>query len=310
MSLSFKSLIFYMKFKGISFNYIDEFSAMEILEYKNYYFKLNSYVDNYPKRLVRYQNDLVERYQPVDFKNLVDLASLDMQLRYIIIKFCLDIEHSAKLKILRSITRLNDEDGYEVVGNFFNHVKANSNIKNPYKKMLKHLKYDSYRELDYDKYEQNTPIWFLIEYLQFGDLCWFIEFLYNEYKINEFKQLSKTLRFVKNIRNKAAHNTPILNNIVSINQINGNDKNVLITQYGKKLGVSKKLLDKRLRNYNIHDILAMFFVYDNVVMSSSMREHRVLEFQDFMNRAKRNKNIYDERFKSVYRFFIKVLENY
>ncbi|MEB6297571.1 Abi family protein [Staphylococcus xylosus] len=283
---------------------------MEILEYKNYYFKLNSYVDNYPKRLVRYQNDLVERYQPVDFKNLVDLASLDMQLRYIIIKFCLDIEHSAKLKILRSITRLNDEDGYEVVGNFFNHVKANSNIKNPYKKMLKHLKYDSYRELDYDKYEQNTPIWFLIEYLQFGDLCWFIEFLYNEYKINEFKQLSKTLRFVKNIRNKAAHNTPILNNIVSINQINGNDKNVLITQYGKKLGVSKKLLDKRLRNYNIHDILAMFFVYDNVVMSSSMREHRVLEFQDFMNRAKRNKNIYDERFKSVYRFFIKVLENY
>ncbi|WP_171031802.1 Abi family protein [Staphylococcus xylosus] len=299
-----------MKFKGISFNYIDEFSAMEILEYKNYYFKLNSYVDNYPKRLVRYQNDLVERYQPVDFKNLVDLASLDMQLRYIIIKFCLDIEHSAKLKILRSITRLNDEDGYEVVGNFFNHVKANSNIKNPYKKMLKHLKYDSYRELDYDKYEQNTPIWFLIEYLQFGDLCWFIEFLYNEYKINEFKQLSKTLRFVKNIRNKAAHNTPILNNIVSINQINGNDKNVLITQYGKKLGVSKKLLDKRLRNYNIHDILAMFFVYDNVVMSSSMREHRVLEFQDFMNRAKRNKNIYDERFKSVYRFFIKVLENY
>lgn len=54
----------------------------------------------------------------------------------------------------------------------------------------------------------------------------------------------------------------------------------------------------------------MFFVYDNVVMSSSMREHRVLEFKNFMNRAKRNKNIYDERFKSVYRFFTKVFENY
>ncbi|RIN72366.1 hypothetical protein BU015_12590, partial [Staphylococcus simulans] len=131
---------------------------------------------------------------------------------------------------------------------------------NPYSKMLKHLKYDSYRKLDYSKYEENTPIWFLIEYLQFGDLCWFIEFFYNEYGFKEYKELSKTVRFVKNIRNKAAHNTPILNNIVLTNQINGNDKSVLITQFVKGLGVNKNLLNKRLRNYNIHDILAMLYV--------------------------------------------------
>ncbi|PTJ14729.1 hypothetical protein BU038_09450, partial [Staphylococcus simulans] len=115
MSLSFKSLIFYMKFKGVNFNYIDEYEAMKILEYKNYYFKLNSFVDNYPMQKVRYQNALIERYQKVDFKNLVDLASLDMQLRYIIIKFCLDIEHSIKLNILRTITKVDSEDGYNVV---------------------------------------------------------------------------------------------------------------------------------------------------------------------------------------------------
>lgn len=79
MSLSFKSLIFYMKFKGVNFTYINEIEAMKILEYKNYYFKLNSYVDNYPKQKVRYQNELVERYQKVYFINLVDLANLDMR---------------------------------------------------------------------------------------------------------------------------------------------------------------------------------------------------------------------------------------
>lgn len=299
-----------MKFKGVRFNYIDEFEAMEILKYKNYYFKLNSYVDNYPKQKVRYQKQLIERYQTVDFKNLVDLASLDMQLRYIIIKFCLDIEHSIKLNIIRNITKDNNEDGYTIVQSFFDYVKTTSSIKKPYKKMLKYLKYDSYRQLDYNKYENNTPIWFLIEYLQFGDLCWFIEFLYNEHNLDEYKELSKTIRFVKNIRNKAAHNTPILNNIVLNNQINGNDKSVIITRFGKSLGIKDKQLNKKLRNYNIHDLLAMFFVYKIVVLSPNMKKHRLEEFKSFMDRAKRNSSIYDERFISVYKFFKKILENF
>ncbi|NJH85601.1 hypothetical protein GLV96_03395 [Staphylococcus agnetis] len=310
MSLSFKSLIFYMKFKGVKFTYIDETKAMRILEYKNYYYKLNSYVDNYPKQLVRHQNQLVERYQDVDFKNLVDLASLDMRLRYIIIKYCLDIEHSIKLNIMRSITYLDNEDGYKVVQCFFDYVRQTSVIRNPYKKMMKYLSYDTYRKLDYDKYEENTPIWFLIEHIQFGDLCWFIEFYYNTYKVEEFKELSKTVRFVKNIRNKAAHNTPILNNIVLKNQIIGNNKSVLITKYAKSLGIRKQNLGKRLTNYNIHDILAMLYVYDKVVVNKGMRERRINELKDFMEYAKKNKHVYDERFKSVYNFFSEALANY
>ncbi|WP_169743607.1 Abi family protein [Staphylococcus microti] len=301
-----------MKFKGVKFNHISELEAIEILEYKNYYFKLNSYVDNYPKQRVKHQDQWIERHQNVDFKNLVDLASLDMQLRYIIIKFCLDIEHSIKLNVIRSITNMSDEDGYKVVQSFFKYIKSLSkpNIKDPYQKMLKHLRYDSYRCLDYEKYEQNTPIWFLIEYLQFGDLCWFIEFFYNHYGVEEYKELCQTVRFVKNIRNKAAHNTPILNNIVLTTQIAGKDKSVLITQFVKQLGISKNRLNKRLRNYNIHDILAMLFVYDKIVMSANMRKYRVKEFNQFMVRAKKNSDIYDERFISVYNFFRDILENY
>ncbi|MDE9923043.1 Abi family protein [Staphylococcus pseudintermedius] len=118
-----------MKFFEENFNF-----SLTHRQFKNYYYKLNSYVDNYPKQIVRHQSQLVERYQEVDFKNLVDLASLDMRLRYIIIKFCLDIEHSIKLNIMRSITYLENEDGYKVVQRFFGYVRQTSKIKNPYKK--------------------------------------------------------------------------------------------------------------------------------------------------------------------------------
>lgn len=54
----------------------------------------------------------------------------------------------------------------------------------------------------------------------------------------------------------------------------------------------------------------MFYVNDHVVMSTKMRENRVREFEEFMKRSRHEKDIYDERFKSVYRFFSIVRENY
>lgn len=170
--------------------------------------------------------------------------------------------------------------------------------------MTEYLSYDTYRKLDYDKYEQNTLIWFLIEHVHFGNLCWFIEFYYNTYKIDEFKELSKTVRFVKNIRNKPAHNTPILNNIVLKNQIIGNNKSVLITQYAKSLGIRKQTLDKRLSNYNIHDILAMLYVYDKIVVNKNMRARKIDELNVFMEYARKNKHIYTVNALSQYIIFL------
>ena len=42
---------------------------------------------------------------------------------------------------------------------------------------------------------------------------------------------------------------------------------MLITQYAKSLGIHKQTLNKRLSNYNIHDILAMLYVYDKIVVN-------------------------------------------
>ena len=37
-------------------------------------------------------------------------------------------------------------------------------------------------------------------------------------------KINSTIRYVKNIRNKAAHNTPVLNNIVLTDQLVGSKK--------------------------------------------------------------------------------------
>lgn len=90
-------------------------------------------------------------------------------------------------------------------------------------------------------------------------------------------------------------------------QLSGNNKSVLITQYAKSLGIRKQTLNKRLSNYNIHDILAMLYLYDKIVVNKKMRERRIDELNSFMVSTRKNKHVYDERFKSVYNFLAKQL---
>jgi len=296
-----------MKFKGISFNIINESNAINILENSNYYFKLSNYKNNFMIRNIKHQNEMVSRYTDLEFKHLVDLSSLDMQLRYVLIKLCLDIEHSIKLMIMRTFTDNNQYNGNDIINDYFDFIKNNTSIKNPYLKFLRHVKDDNYLNSEFLKYETEKPLWFVIEHIQFGGLCWFVEFLYNEKSIKEFKELSKTIKIVKNIRNKAAHNSPILDDIVILNQLEGSDKNKLLVEYAKRTVINKKTINKRMTNYKTHDLISIFFVYDLVVRSEAMKSHRKSELLEFMKRAKRNKEIYDERFKSVYHFFDKVL---
>lgn len=299
-----------MKFKGIKFEHTSEIDAMKTLEFKNYYFKISNYKNNFFVQEVKYQGTESHRYIGLDFKHLEDLASLDMQLRYIILKMCLDIEHSIKLMIMKKVTIDDNEDGRSIINDFFDYVRMETSINDPYKKMLKYVEKDSFLSSEYKKYKDNTPIWFFVEHIQFGDLCWFVEFLYTKKNYKEFEDLNSVIKLVKNIRNKAAHNSPILNTIVVKNQMGGGDKNKRIVEFAKKHGVKKNTIKNRLTNYNTHDLLAMFYVYKKVVTSDGMKRHRIQELFTFMNRVQREAYIYDDRFKSVYKLFRKILDNF
>lgn len=295
--LNTKSLVFYMKYKGIEFKYISEYEAINILDHSNYYYKLNKFLDNY----ITSTN--------VDFKHLVDLSSIDMQLRYNIMKLSLDIEHSLKVYILRIVTQDSQYDGTGIVSDFLKYYKNKIGCKNPYYKIFKHVKHDNMLNDEYNKYENSTPIWYFIEYIQFGTLCMFIEFLYAKKNYKVLDKLNSQIKLVKNIRNKAAHNTPILNNIVIKGQLTPTKRNKFVVRYAKLKGISKKTIESRLTNFNILDMVALFSVYDSYVTSSGMKYNRKKELRELLDRAKRNKHIYDNRFESVYNLFNKIVES-
>jgi len=110
---SAQDLVEHMKSKGITFNIVSPEDAVQYMEQNNNYFRVASYRKNYNRRLDSKQNP-IDEYVNLDFGYLQDLAIIDMELRYTFIQLTLDIEHFAKMDLLREIERHN-EDGYKIV---------------------------------------------------------------------------------------------------------------------------------------------------------------------------------------------------
>ena len=97
--LSVQDLIVHSKEKGIQFNSISEAEAQDYLARNNNYFKLASYRKNYPKFT---DGPKQGQYENLDFAYLIELARIDVEVRHILLKMCLDIEHFLKVRQIRN----------------------------------------------------------------------------------------------------------------------------------------------------------------------------------------------------------------
>ena len=109
--LSVEAQVAYLAAKGVGFALMDEAAAMEYLQYHNNYFKLTAYRKNYQKHP---GGAKAGQYVRLEFAHLVDLATIDMEWRYQIMQMALDIEHHAKLQILR-LLEAEGADAYDIV---------------------------------------------------------------------------------------------------------------------------------------------------------------------------------------------------
>ena len=171
--LSVDGLIAHSKEKGITFEIISEDEAKEYLGRNNNYFKLSSYRKNYTKFPSGPRKD---QYRDLDFAYLIELARIDVEVRHILLKMCLDIEHFLKVSLIKAVENNlqagNGEDGYKIVTDFITDAsgvnfeerakniskrsgaisrKIGQNTKNPYCEGLMR------------KYRGEMPIWVFVE---------------------------------------------------------------------------------------------------------------------------------------------------
>lgn len=115
----------HLRSKGVRFDLCDEEHARRILATQDHYFRLAAYRVLFPKRIGGAHDG---EYAGLDFGHLVDLAAIDQELRCFLLPLTLEVESSAKTRLVGRITENPDEDGYAVLADYLvslNHAERN-----------------------------------------------------------------------------------------------------------------------------------------------------------------------------------------
>ena len=216
--LSIDDQVTHLKSKGVTFNLVTEEEAEDYLQNNNNLFKLSSYRKNYEKYI---DGPNEGKYIHLDFGYLKDLAIIDMKLRYAIVQLALDIEHYAKLELLRNAEN-HIEDGYEICEGFIKSLDDNQYaiLKTELSRCssseyCKALTLNYSLKLPDEKSDpiDNLPIWVFLEVIPFGRLVSFFGFCAERYSDKRLKNMFYMLRSCKDIRNACAHSSCILNDL-------------------------------------------------------------------------------------------------
>lgn len=293
--LSIKEQILYMKYKGISFQLIDEVQSTKILGDLNYYFKISVYRKFFTKK---YSN----KYINLDFKMLTDLASIDMGVRYFLLQLTLDIEHAVKTAIIKELTNnplVND--GYLIVRQFKNKESG------VYKQVRHRFKNTKYMKDFHSKRENQLSYWILIELLDMGGLTKFLDFylsstFYGKGNVSiDVRNSNKLLIYIKNIRNCTAHSNPFIFNIFD-NRIPSSSQ---LVSYAANIGI-----DSHFTRYDkVNDLVALFHLH-KYLCSDVLNKRRKSEGEKLLLRSQRMKMYYkgNVKLRDTYTIFQVLLD--
>jgi abortive infection bacteriophage resistance protein len=278
--LSIEQQIDKLKNKGISFNYKTEDDARAYLKANNNFFKLTSYRKNFIKFKNGFKKD---KYENLDFGYLIDLAIIDTRLRIIVLEMALNIEHFAKVSLLNYISEDLTENGYDIIDHYINFLSEDDKV---------HL----FREIDQNKksiycgdivqkYDGNYPIWVFVEIISFGGFLRFYKYcVYKQYVGNKILKDNYHLMLnVKSIRNAAAHNNCIINDLL-------NKKSEHKTNYGllndlsKNKKISRQIRDTQLDKMRIQQFVCLLYAHKKIVTSRGVHDHISERLMELDNR--------------------------
>jgi len=281
---------------GITFNLKSEEEAAVFLAKHNYFFRLKQYADFGEKTKSG-------KFTNVDFGQMVELSTVDMFLRKLILKMTLDFEHYLKVKIINDSQENPADDGYAVVENF---LETHNRVRN----LIENLNNSSYfynRQV-FDKYKEKTSVWSIVEMLGFSD---FIDFYAHYYQFFHLKcEYTPHFDSVRRLRNAAAHNTCMISNLKPQNWFKS-DIEINFELLGAKLEVGNGVISSCLKVPVLNDFAVMLSNYVKLISSPKIKEKTLEEMQEFFNgRMILHKDYFENvnEIKNAYHFAKDVLD--
>ena len=295
----------HLKKKGVLFNIMNEESAKEYLTQHNNYFKLTAYRKNYDKHP---DGENKGKYINLEFAYLVDLAVIDMRLRYRIVHMALDIEHHTKLQLLRMMDKFN-EDGYQIVQDYMDSL-SEVQRKNCDSEINRN-KGNIYCGDIVDKYDGAYPIWAFIEIIPFGRLVAFYGFCADRFADKEMKNNFYRLLTCKEIRNASAHSNCILNDLKA--RTAAHKTNTAVTNELMMINdMNSNFRRNRMSNARIQQLVTLFYMHSTMVESDGIKKSESEEIQKVMKRIDRNYDYYSTNpmIKGTFDFLKMVVDNW
>lgn len=284
--LSLDGQIEYLKEKGVLFNIMDEAEARDYLGQHNNYFKLTAYRKNYDKHPAGENKD---KYINLEFAYLVDIAVIDMQLRYRIVHMALDLEHHTKLQLLRKMDEYN-EDGYQVVQDYIDSLDEKQ--RKIFDSEINRNKGNIYCGDIIAKYEVAFPIWAFIEIVPFGRLVAFYGFCADRFSDKSMKDTFYRLLTCKEIRNASAHSNCILNNLKA--KTAAHSTNAAVTSELMKIkGMNTNFRKNRMSNARIQQVVTLLYTHKDMVESEGIKRSESEELKKIMERVDKNYDYYN-----------------
>lgn len=303
--LSTAEQIEHLKSKGITFSLMNEVDAADYLENNNNYFKLASYRKNFPKHPA---GEKAGQYINLDFGQLVDLAIIDMELRYTLLHLALDVEHYAKLDILRNISSYG-EDGYQIVEDYRNSLdqKRFDILDTEIKRNSK----NAYCGGIVQKYASDMPAWAFLEIIPFGQMISFYKFCSDRFRDKKMQNNFYLLLACKDIRNACAHNSCVLNDLSAGNAVT-RAKAGVHKALSKIPALSKNVRSKKMSNERIQQIITLLYTHSEIVTSPGVKLKTAEKVKKLSARISKNASYYDNNLliKTSFEFLITVIDNW
>lgn len=261
---------------AIEFKLTDEASAVNFLANNTYAHKLNRYVNSFEMYVNgKYAGQCVH----VDFMHLLDLSTIDMRLRKVILSMTLDLEHSLKASLMNHVSENEAFDEQAFI------TELEGYYRHGFAPFTEEASSSYYSRSEGAHFAEHRDLGSLLEILSFGDFATLFRLYATNYPEISTPEELAFLQSAKSLRNAAAHNAALLSHLnPQVAQPVQVDYRLL--QFINDLDLNNRMTNRVRENQLLLDLSALM-VLTSIYCSQAVLKIRREELLD----------IFDSRFK-------------